>query len=259
MRTKSWMMLSVLAGGVGVAAPAVVRADDVRYQRNVETVERKVESNTAAAKDRIEDKADATKDRVEQNADRAKERVDREADAAKARLDRAEQRRDRQGRRVRDTRPVADVNAAKERVEDRADAKKEAIEERSERAKERAEQNADRAKDRLDRTEDRVDGEVDKPRRGEVVVDPWVTTKVKTKILADESLRRSEINVDTTNDGVVTLHGTVPTAAAKARAVQLARETDGVRSVNDKLRVGPRTDDVIDADEKVLNRRTTDR
>jgi osmotically-inducible protein OsmY len=42
--------------------------------------------------------------------------------------------------------------------------------------------------------------------------------------------------VDTT-DGVVTLSGRVDSAAARERAVQLARETAGVRSVTDQLQV----------------------
>jgi hyperosmotically inducible protein len=37
----------------------------------------------------------------------------------------------------------------------------------------------------------------------------------------------------------VTLKGTVPTDAAKGRAVALAKATDGVKSVTDQLRVAP--------------------
>jgi hyperosmotically inducible protein len=40
------------------------------------------------------------------------------------------------------------------------------------------------------------------------------------------------------NNGVVTLTGTVGTAAEKARALKAARETDGVKSVVDRLKVG---------------------
>jgi hyperosmotically inducible protein len=46
-----------------------------------------------------------------------------------------------------------------------------------------------------------------------------------------------KIDVDTTND-VVTLSGTVPTAAEKRHAVEVARATDGVKSVVDNLKVG---------------------
>jgi osmotically-inducible protein OsmY len=40
------------------------------------------------------------------------------------------------------------------------------------------------------------------------------------------------------NNGVVTLTGTVPTAAEKALALKIAKETDGVKSVVDRLTVG---------------------
>ena len=47
----------------------------------------------------------------------------------------------------------------------------------------------------------------------------------------------SDIDVDVQNN-VVTLNGTVKTAAAKAKAVSIAKATDGVKSVTDNLRVG---------------------
>jgi osmotically-inducible protein OsmY len=36
----------------------------------------------------------------------------------------------------------------------------------------------------------------------------------------------------------VTLTGTVPTAAEKRRAIEIAKNTDGVKSVTDRLKVG---------------------
>jgi osmotically-inducible protein OsmY len=38
---------------------------------------------------------------------------------------------------------------------------------------------------------------------------------------------------------VVTLNGTVPTAAGRARAVAIAKGTDGVKNVVDHLTIGP--------------------
>ena len=64
-----------------------------------------------------------------------------------------------------------------------------------------------------------------------------LTAKVKTKFLADTSISGLKIDVDTKND-VVTLSGTVPTAAEKRKAVEVARATDGVKSVVDNLKVG---------------------
>ena len=74
-------------------------------------------------------------------------------------------------------------------------------------------------------------------RTGEVITDAAITTAVKTKLLADTSVSGLKIDVDTT-DGVVTLTGAVPTAAEKNRAMELTRETKGVKSVRDKLKVG---------------------
>ena len=40
--------------------------------------------------------------------------------------------------------------------------------------------------------------------------------------------------------GIVTLTGNVPSASEKRRAMELARETKGVKSVVDHLKVGPK-------------------
>jgi hyperosmotically inducible protein len=52
----------------------------------------------------------------------------------------------------------------------------------------------------------------------------------------DDSVRARTIDVSTT-DGVVTLAGTVRSAAEHDRAVRLARETNGVKQVVDRLNV----------------------
>ena len=58
--------------------------------------------------------------------------------------------------------------------------------------------------------------------------------KIKSKMALDDLVKASAINIDSAN-GVVTLTGTVRSEAERTRAVQLARETDGVTSVNDRL------------------------
>ena len=63
-----------------------------------------------------------------------------------------------------------------------------------------------------------------------------LTAKIQSKLALDDSVRAAAINVDT-NGGVVTLSGTVGSAAERGRAVRLARETDGVTSVVDRLTV----------------------
>lgn len=74
------------------------------------------------------------------------------------------------------------------------------------------------------------------------VKDSWITMKVHAQFIPEDALGDSDIDVDTRN-GVVTLTGTVVTPAGRDRAVAIARATDGVKSVNDKLRIGISDDD----------------
>lgn len=71
---------------------------------------------------------------------------------------------------------------------------------------------------------------------GSMVGDAGITTAVKTKMLADTTVGGLKIDVDT-KDGVVILIGNVASAAEKRRALEIARETDGVKSVKDQLKV----------------------
>jgi hyperosmotically inducible protein len=68
--------------------------------------------------------------------------------------------------------------------------------------------------------------------------DAGITTAVKSKMATDDTVKASEINVDTHNH-VVTLNGTVGSQTEKERAVMIARNTKGVTSVVDDLTVGP--------------------
>jgi hyperosmotically inducible protein len=100
----------------------------------------------------------------------------------------------------------------------------------------------DKAADAKDRADAKADSAQKKAgdamdRGGEVLTDAAITTAVKSKFLADSDVPGMKIDVDTSN-GVVTLNGTVPSAAEKRRAVQIAKETDGVKSVKDNLKVG---------------------
>ena len=157
--------------------------------------------------------------------------------ATKAEKARAERLARTAGARRVINRLVVDADKTAARIDDRAEAKKAGIDERAERQKEQVDRQAERAKDKLEPGNPKPDDRVVVVKDRKDVVDPWVTTKVKTKILADDLLDKSEIDVDTTNDGVVTLKGTVPSAAAETRALELARTTEGVRSVVDRLEV----------------------
>lgn len=71
---------------------------------------------------------------------------------------------------------------------------------------------------------------------GEYLDDTVITTRVKAAILADDSLKVSEINVET-YQGVVQLSGFVSSRADKNRAVRVAKDVKGVESVKDDIRV----------------------
>lgn len=67
--------------------------------------------------------------------------------------------------------------------------------------------------------------------------DGWLTTKVKTQLLAEESVKGTDISVETKGN-VVHLSGVVPTAEMRAEAIKIAEMTEGVASVNaDRLKV----------------------
>jgi hyperosmotically inducible protein len=64
--------------------------------------------------------------------------------------------------------------------------------------------------------------------------DSMITTKVKAAIVAEPTLSAMPIKVKT-NDGVVTLSGTIDTPDKAERAKQLAQTVDGVKTVNNEL------------------------
>lgn len=64
--------------------------------------------------------------------------------------------------------------------------------------------------------------------------DGAVTAKIKSKMALDDTVKALSIDVDTDN-GVVTLSGTVNSPTERAKAVELARDTAGVTSVVDRL------------------------
>ena len=63
-----------------------------------------------------------------------------------------------------------------------------------------------------------------------------ITAKIKSKMVLDDLVKARNIHVDT-NGSVVTLTGVIDSEAERQRAVQLAKETEGVTSVVDHLRL----------------------
>lgn len=78
-----------------------------------------------------------------------------------------------------------------------------------------------------------TDADADQP-------DAWVTAKIQAKYFLDTDVKGLDINVDT-RDGVVTLTGEVESEAERRQAVALARNTEGVKSVTDQLRLETET------------------
>ena len=74
---------------------------------------------------------------------------------------------------------------------------------------------------------------------GDGIDDAWITSKVKTQLLADTDVGGTQITVET-KANVVTLGGTADTAAARAKAIEIATATKGVNKVvADSLVVQP--------------------
>jgi hypothetical protein len=73
---------------------------------------------------------------------------------------------------------------------------------------------------------------------GQSLEDSWLWFKTKSALATTSDLRDSTINVDVAN-GVITLKGTVATAAEKTKAKQVADGIEGKKSVVDQLKVAP--------------------
>lgn len=71
---------------------------------------------------------------------------------------------------------------------------------------------------------------------GQRVGDSVITTKVKSKLLADPKVKGLKIDVDTL-EGEVTLTGLVSSYESAQRAVELARGVKGVVKVKDNIKV----------------------
>ena len=198
-------------GIVTMTGEVASRAERARAERLAKAegsrrIVNKLEVDMDKAAAAIDERAKERKDQIDARADKQKDAIDKEAAAAKDRLDR------------RTTTTTTTTTNEPVRTTERTDAEREAAAER-ERDRDRARTN-----------------EAERVARN--AGDAWVTTKVKTKILADDLLDKSDISVETDNKGVVTLTGTVPSEAARNRAVEITRTTEGVRTVVDKVVVG---------------------
>ena len=127
------------------------------------------------------------------------------------------------------------ADAAKDKAEAKADRAKDKADAKADRAKDKADDKADRAKDKSDKVGDKAQDRAD--RVGNEISDAWITTKLQSKYYLDTDVKGLNIDV-TTNGGVVTLTGKVTSAAEREKALSLAKSTDGVKQVIDKLTLG---------------------
>ncbi|MEK1904254.1 MAG: BON domain-containing protein [Pseudomonas sp.] len=65
----------------------------------------------------------------------------------------------------------------------------------------------------------------------DAVTDTWITSKVKSTFLADDSISGLDIKVET-NQGVVSLSGIVPTDAERDLAIEKTKAIKGVHDVS---------------------------
>ena len=87
-----------------------------------------------------------------------------------------------------------------------------------------------------------VDGVVNELTVGERTVGSWVddvmiSSKVKSKLIANSEIKSGDIDVSS-SQGVVTLIGRVSSQTIKSDAERIARATSGVKDVHNELLVG---------------------
>jgi hyperosmotically inducible periplasmic protein len=89
------------------------------------------------------------------------------------------------------------------------------------------------AGDRPDADRDPADGRT----VGDRVDDGWITIKIQSQLYLEQNVRGRNVEVET-RDGVVTLRGHVASDAERRLAEQIARDTDGVRRVDNQIAIG---------------------
>jgi osmotically-inducible protein OsmY len=150
---------------------------------------------------------EAKKDRIDDRAAKNKDAIDDKTTVEKARLD-----------------DKAAMDKA--RVDDQAMAKKNELDRQN-----NAQATAKDTSTSRDTSKEKKDS------AGDDVTDAWITAKVKASFVGDKALNHSDIHVDTDHKGILVLSGYVPNETARVHAVAVARETKGVKRVDDKLEI----------------------
>jgi hyperosmotically inducible protein len=82
-----------------------------------------------------------------------------------------------------------------------------------------------------------ADSDTDRSHPAAYVKDSVITSKIKTKLAAEHLGSAKHIRVDTDKNGVVWMTGTANSQQEVDQAVAIARDTEGVKSVNSHIKV----------------------
>ncbi len=93
---------------------------------------------------------------------------------------------------------------------------------------------------------------------GQGLNDSWIWFKTRAALATAEDLRDSTINVDVVDD-MITLKGTVGTAAQKASAEKIAKTIEGQKGVKNELQIKPKdsmTNQMVNGNTASANKNT---
>jgi hyperosmotically inducible protein len=82
-----------------------------------------------------------------------------------------------------------------------------------------------------------ADSDMDRSKPAAFVKDSVITTKVKAKLANEHLGSAKHIQVDTDKDGIVWMTGTANSQDEVDKAIAVARNTEGVKSVHSDLKV----------------------
>lgn len=82
-----------------------------------------------------------------------------------------------------------------------------------------------------------ADSDADRSHPAAFVKDSVITTKIKAKLAAQHLGSAKHIKVDTDKNGVVWLSGSANSQEEVDQAITIARNTEGVKAVNNDLKV----------------------
>jgi hyperosmotically inducible protein len=82
-----------------------------------------------------------------------------------------------------------------------------------------------------------ADSDTDRSKPAHFVKNSVITTKIKTKLAAEHLASAKHIKVDTDRNGVVWMSGTANSQDEVDQAVAIAHDTEGVKTVNNHIKV----------------------